>query len=148
MFIKIVDTDDAFDWTPVNEENGKAYDSSFQLKIVTDDDDKALRKKHTHQVFDKKQRRMVDKLDEASYIIEVLEVAIVGWKGITSATTGAELPCTNDLKGRLPEKWKADILRLCAGKEAGEVVSADQEKKALKTTSLSSPTAPDGSPAV
>lgn len=146
MFIKIMDTDDAFDWTPVNEESGKPYDSSFQLKIVTDDADKALRKKHTRQVFDKNSRRMVDKLDEASYIIDVLDAAIVGWTGITSATTGAVLACTKDLKGRLPERWKADILRLCAGKEAGDVVSADQEKKALKTTLPSSPTAQVDSP--
>jgi hypothetical protein len=35
----------------------------------------------------------------------------------------------------LPEKWKAEIFRLCSAKEAGDVVAADkadQEKKALR----------------
>lgn len=143
MFIQIVDTDDAFDWTPVNEETGQPYESTFQLKLVTDDTDSVLRKHHTRQVFDKKQRRMVDKLDETAFIIDVLDAAIVGWTGIKASSTGDPLPCTKAMKGRLPEKLKAEILRLCAGKEAGDVVSADQEKKALKSTSPSRPTAPD-----
>ncbi len=135
MFITIVDKDDAFAWTPVHEETGERYDSTFQLQIVTDDTDRVLRKEHTRQVWDKKQRRTVDKLDEPAFVAAVLDHAIVGWKGIRSATTGEELPCTSALKTRLPEKWKAEILRLCAGKEAGEVVSAtEQEKKPSATT--------------
>ncbi len=133
MFIQIVDTDDAFDWTPVNEETGQPYESTFQLKLVTDDIDKELRKKHTRPVWDKKQRRTLDKLDESAFVIDLLDAAIVGWKGVKAASTGLELPCTAAMKARLPEKWKAEVLRLCAAKEGGDVVSqAVQEKKASK----------------
>lgn len=138
-FITIVETDEAFPWQPIDEESGKPYESSFSLRIVPDDIDRDIRKKHTRPSFEKKTRRMVDKLDDASYIADVIDYAIVGWTGIKAATTGAELPCTADMKGRLPEKWKAEILRLCSGKEAGDVVAAaEQEKKASKPISSGS----------
>lgn len=141
MFITIVDTDEAFDWTPVHEETGEAYTSTFQLRLVTDDADQDIRKRYTRQVWDKKQRRTLDKLNEPAYVAEVLDHAILGWTGVKAARTGAELACTAEMKARLPEKWKAEILRLCSGKEAGEVVSkAEQEKKAWKPTSPSNST--------
>ena len=142
MFIQVVETDDAFDWTPVHEETGEAYESTFSLRLVTDDADKEIRKRHTKQVWDKKQRRTLDKLHEADYLAEVIDYAILGWSGIKAAKSGAELACTAEMKARLPEKWKAEILRLCSGKEAGDVIApAAQEKKVLKTTSPSRPTA-------
>jgi hypothetical protein len=141
MFITIVETDEAFDWTPVNEDTGEAYTSTFQLRLVTDEADQEIRKRHTRPVWDKKQRRTIDKLNEPAYVAEVVDHAIVGWTGIKAAASGAELPCTSAMKARLPEKWKAEILRLCSGKEAGEVVAqTEQEKKRSATISPSKPT--------
>lgn len=134
-FIKIVESDEAFEWSPVHEEKGEPYESVFQLRLVTDDVDGALRKKATGRIKDERSRMMVDKLRESEYIAAVLDYAIVGWRGVQSAESGKELPCTTALKARLPERWKAEILRLCAGKEAGDVVAhSDQEKKVSATT--------------
>lgn len=134
-FITIVETDEAFAWQPTDEESGKKYDSVFSLRIIPDDVDKDIRKRHTKQVWQKKTRSMVDKLDEPSYIADLIDYAIVGWSGMKAASTGADLPCSTDMKGRIPEKFKAEVLRLCSGKEAGDVVAAaEQEKKALKSS--------------
>lgn len=133
-FIKIVESNDAFPWHPVNEETGEKYDSVFKLRIVPDEEDAQIRKRHTRPQWEKKTRRMVDKLDDAAYLTDILDYAIVDWSGIQSATKGTDLPCTSDLKARLPEKWKAEIIRLCSGKEAGDVIAkADQEKKVLSS---------------
>lgn len=133
-FITVVETDDAFPWQPTDDETGKKYDSVFSLRIIPDEVDKEIRKRHTRQTFQKKTRSMVDKLDDANYISDLIDYAIVGWSGLKAATTGADLPCTAEMKARLPEKFKADILRLCSGKEAGDVVAAaEQEKKASKS---------------
>ena len=142
-FITIVDTDDAFPWQPVDEESGKAYESSFELRIVPDDADKEIRKRHTRPTWEKKSRRMVDKLDDAAYIADILDYAIVGWSHIKASTTGQDVPCSTEMKARLPEKWKAEILRLCSGKEAGELAEtkAEQEKKGSTNTSSSKSTA-------
>lgn len=136
-FITIVDSDEAFPWQPVNEESGQAYESSFELRIVPDEVDKEIRKRHTRPTWEKKSRRMVDKLDDAAYIADVLDYAIVGWSHIKASTTGQDLPCSTEMKARLPERWKAEVLRLCSGKEAGELAEtkADQEKKVSKSTS-------------
>lgn len=134
-FITIVETDEAFAWQPTDEDSGKKYDSVFSLRIVPDEVDKDIRKRHTKQVWQKKTRSMVDKLDEPSYIADLIDYAIVGWSGMKAASTGAELPCSTEMKTRIPEKFKAEVLRLCSGKEAGDVVAAaEQEKKALKSS--------------
>ncbi len=134
-FITIVETDDAFPWQPTDEESGKKYDSVFSLRIVPDEVDRDIRKRHTHPTWQKKTRSMVDKLDDASYIADIIDYAIVGWSNIKAAGTGADLPCTAAMKTRLPERWKSEVLRLCSGKEAGDVVAAaEQEKKDLKTS--------------
>jgi hypothetical protein len=138
MFVQIIDTDDAFDWQPINDDTGQPYDSVFQLRIITDEVDKDLRKRRTKSVLDRKKHQMVDKLDEAAYVGDLLEHAIVGWSGI-KGTKGNDVPCTPDMKTRLPERWKTEILRMCAGKEGG-AVAADQEKKHSETTSPSNPT--------
>src|SRR5262249_49097798 len=110
MFVSIVEDDRPFDWSPVDEESGETYESVFQLRIVDDDTDKVIRKRHTRQVFDKKLRRTVDQLELAGYLADVIDFAIVGWTKVKNARTGDELACTAALKTRLPEKWKAEIL--------------------------------------
>lgn len=135
-FITVVDTDGPFPWQPVDEESGKPYESAFQLRIVPDEVDKEIRKRFTRPVWEKKTRRMIDKLDEAAYIADLLDYAIVGWSNIKASSTGRDLECTSEMKTRLPERWKSEIIRLCSGKEAGELsaAKADEEKKVSTPT--------------
>lgn len=140
-FVKILDDDVPFEWRPTDEETATQLESAFQLRVVPDEVDREIRKRHTRPTWDKKQRRMVDKLDDALYVADVIDFAIVGWTNVQSARSGQALPCTSDLKARLPEKWKAEVLRLCSGKEGGEVVArGEQEKKPSASTLPGNPT--------
>jgi hypothetical protein len=131
MFIKIVQSDEPFEWTPVDEKTGTKYSSTFTLRIVTDDVEKEIRKKYTTKWWDKGRR--VEEFDSLSHVIAVLDYAIVSWRGVQGAEDDQDLPCTSALKAKLPEKWRTEIVRLCSGKEAGDVVSqAAQEKKPSK----------------
>lgn len=134
-FIRIVDDDEAFEYRPVKDETGDAYDSVFKLRIVNDEVDTRLRKQFTKPVWDKKSRRPIDKLDGDAYADALLDYAIVDWSGITNARTGETLACTPDRKKRLPEKWKIEIVRLCAAKEAGDVLDHQEEEKKISKPS-------------
>lgn len=146
MFIRIVETADVFAWSPKHEETGEPYASVFQLRILTDEKDKEIRKAHTRPFFEKKTRAMRDKLDESAYIAAVIDHVIVDWSGIQGAVAGEMLPCTATIKGLLPERLKGEILRLCAGKEAGEALT-QEEKKTSSSISDAKPTAPSSDPA-
>lgn len=128
-FITIVGTDEAFPWTPIDDKTGQPYESSFSLRIVPDEKDEEFRRKHTRISWDK--HRRVEQLNQAAYAADLIDYAIVTWSAVKDPA-GAEVVCTPAMKARLPEKWKAEILRLCSLKEAGEVL-ADQEKKLSKT---------------
>jgi hypothetical protein len=148
-FINIVETDESFTWRPVDDATGEPYESALELKIVSDETTKDLRRKHTKPTFDPKTRARMDKLDDFAYVADILDTAIVSWTGVKNAKTGEELPCTSALKARLPERWKAEIFRLCVAKEAGDVVSQSaQEKKVSETISSGNGTNSIGSPAV
>lgn len=137
-FIAIVETDDSFPYQPIDESTGQPYDSVLDLRIVSDKKNEELQKANTSQAWDKKSHRMVDRLNNFKYTEDLLDYAIVGWQGVKSATTGADLPCTPELKTRLPEKWKVEVIRLCLAKEAGDVVSKATEEKKLSAPISSS----------
>ena len=127
--IAILDSDEPFDWSPIKPETGERSESVFSLRIVTDEVDRKLRLAHTRPAFDKTLRAMVDQLDLSAYTLAVIDAAIVDWRNVKAASTGADLPCTVAMKARLPERLKSEILRLCANKEGGEVMAAAAEEK-------------------
>ena len=135
-FVSILTDTAPFDWSP-EDAQGKLTDTVFSLQLIDDAVDEQLTKRHTKPVFDKKQRKMVPTLDAAAYYRDVLQTAILDWRGLKDARTGQDVACTDALKALLPERVKLEIIRLCAGKEGGEAVAADQEKK-LSATILSS----------
>ncbi len=101
----------------MQEETGTVYATVFQLRVVTDDKDKEIRKRHTKPVFDKKQRRMVDKLDEAAFVGDLLDAGIVGWTGV-QGRSGADVPCTTEMKHRLqPRKKNAPRVSLVGSRQ-------------------------------
>ena len=138
-FISILTGSEPFEWSP-DDEQGKPSETVLVLQIITDDMDTELRKAHTRPVLDKKSRRMIPTLDDSGYTAAVIDAAIVNWRGVTDARTGAEIPCSEAMKRLIPERIKLDVLRLCAGKEGGAVVAAEAEKKRSATISRLSPT--------
>lgn len=117
-FIQIVEDNAPFRWVP-EAEDGTPTDSAFTLQVLAEDVLGALRKKHTHSAFKHGQR--VEDFDSFGFAADVVDKAIVGWEGVYRAGTDETLPCERRYKLALPERLKVEVLRLCAGKEAGRL---------------------------
>lgn len=127
-FINIVEENEPFEWSPETED-GKKTDSVFTLVVLSEDLLTALRKKHTHITWKNGQR--IDDFAAFDFAADVVDKAVQGWKGVVRAKTGEAVACDRANKLRLPERLKVEILRLCAGKEAGrlyEDVGLDPKK--------------------
>lgn len=117
-FIQIVAANVPFPWRPEHED-GTQSGTEIMLQVLDDDVLASLRKKHNHLIFKHGQR--VDDFDSSGFTNDVVDKAIVSWKGVTKAGTDDELPCERAIKVQLPERLKIEIVRLCAGKEAGRL---------------------------
>ena len=126
-YIHILDEGEEFEWRPVGDD-GQPMDSVFMLRQLSDDEMKALRKKHNHLSFKHGQR--VDEFDSFGFTDDLVDKAIVSWRGVRRRGSPEELPCERAVKCRLPDKWKTEIVRLCGGKEAG--LLAGEEAAASK----------------
>lgn len=122
-FLTIVQPDETFPYTPTLAD-GAPSDSRLTLRVLSDVQLKALRKKHTKQEWAQGQR--VTTTDAVAMADDLVDAAIVAWTGIRD-TSGAELPCERTFKLLLPERVQADVVRLCAGKDAGSQGAAEGE---------------------
>jgi hypothetical protein len=119
-FIQIVPDSEPFWFQPTNPQTGEQYQSQFQVRVLDDETDlRPLRRKYNKTVFHHGQRS--EEFDAFGFAADVIDLAIVGWKGIYRAGTEIELPCERKFKLALPERIKIDVMRLCANKEAGEL---------------------------
>jgi hypothetical protein len=122
VYITILDERATFDWSPRDPDNpSSAYGTVFTLQQVPDDIQENLRKPFTKTEW-RRGQRIID-VDQNGYIDACLKYAIVGWTGMykvdPKTRTRAEIPCTDAYKLLLPEWVKAEIIRMCIGKEAG-----------------------------
>ena len=117
QFIEVVEDGEVRDWQYTNPETGQQFDSVFHLRVAPDEIQKVWRKKYTTREFNRGQR--VENVDWVKYNQDALDYCIVGWEGVRAK--GTDLPCEREWKLRLPEMIKAEIIRLCVGKELGQV---------------------------
>jgi hypothetical protein len=138
-FIQIVEENEPFPWHP-EAEDGTVTGSVFTLQVLSDDALNTLRRKHTHTAFQHGQR--VENFDSFAFAADVVDQALVMWEDVVAARTGAPLPCDRKHKLALPERLKVEILRLCAGKEAGRlfVDGGSDPNASLPSTSTGSGT--------
>ncbi|TKS58796.1 MAG: hypothetical protein EWM73_03410 [Nitrospira sp.] len=129
-FLTIIEDDETFEYSPTDPTTGERLESVFIVRILPHELLKTLRRAHTKRVFENHQQ--VDRVDDIALGQAIIDYSLVNWRGIKSGRTDEDLPCTADLKTKLPEVVKADIIRVCAGKESAEVARTDQEKKLLK----------------
>ena len=129
QFIEIVEDGDVRDWQYTNPENGQKFDSVFQLRIAPDDVQKIWKRKYTTKEFNRGVRNEV--VDWVKYNQDALDYCIVGWEGVKRE--GVDLPCEREWKLRLPEMVKAEIIRLCIGKELGEIAVGEGDGQAEGT---------------
>lgn len=133
-FLKIIEDDETFEYAPVDPTTGVRMDTVFTLRLVPDEKLKDWRRTLTVRTFEN--HNPVTRVDEMQFAAHLVDYAIVSWSGLRSARDDKELPCTAEMKAKLPETVKADIIRMCGAKEAGaEVAKAVEEKKLSKSTS-------------
>ena len=93
-----------------------ADEAVLTLRVPGEAQVDALRKRHRTTKFVHGAR--TEDFDAFAFAADVLDVSIVNWRGVC-AQGGEPLPCTRETKGLLPERVKAEVVRLCLGKEAG-----------------------------
>jgi hypothetical protein len=123
QFLTIVEDDDIFPFV-WEEFDG----TTFDLRIVSDDRHKTIRRQHTKTKFNQGQRHEIT--DWTAVTEACLEYAIANVRGLKARGKSGE-PVDldfakleharqNQIKALLPERCKAEIIRLCVGKEAGD----------------------------
>jgi len=133
-FLTIIEDDQTFEYSPLEPSTGERMDSVFVLRVLPDAELKKIRARCIRTVWEQHQR--IEKMDDHQYSAEIVEYAIVDWRGVKSARSEKDLPCTSEMKARLPSVVKGDIIRLCGAKEAdAHTVQSAQEKKPSKPTS-------------
>jgi hypothetical protein len=117
QMIEIVQPDDVRDYQFVDPDTKVKYDSVFQIRVVPNDEQKKMRKRAT--TFENTRRGREERFDWQSFVEECLDYAITGWKKVQMK--GQDLPCERQYKSMLPEIVRAEIVRLCVGRELGEI---------------------------
>jgi hypothetical protein len=137
MFLQIAKPDDVAPWQYTDKSNGTVYESKFHLRIVPDEVQEELRKKHTRKTG---VVRGVDQteLDWAGFSNDCLDYAITGWEQVQHK--GVDLPCTKEYKVLLPEVIKTEISTMCMGKLLGEATANRPQKPMLTPVPNSAPT--------
>lgn len=122
-FITIVTPDKTFPWQYTDPDSKVKLDTVFTLRIVPDDYQKVVREDNTRKGWDAGRRTEETEWDE--FTRECLDYAIVGWEGLKTRNAAGEqvdVPCEREYKFLLPERVKAEIIRLTVGKEAGRAI--------------------------
>ena len=114
-YLTLIQPDETFTHTP-RLPDGSPSEAKFTLRVLADAEIKALRKKHTVKEWQNGQR--VATVDGGSLANDMIDASIVGWSGVNDSK-GAPLPCERTFKLLLPERLQVEVVRLCAGKDAG-----------------------------
>jgi len=114
-YLTILQPDETFPYTP-RLPDGSPSDAALTLRVLSDPQVQTLRKKHTRQEWVNGQR--VPNVDGAGLANDMIDTAIVAWSGVKDSK-GTDLPCVREFKLLLPERVQVDVVRLCAGKDAG-----------------------------
>jgi hypothetical protein len=125
QFIEIVENNDIVGWQYVNPDTKQQYDSQFNLRVADKDVQKKWKKKYTRVEMSRSGRQEI--VDWAGYNEDALDFCIVGWTGVRRK--GVDLPCEREWKLLLPEMVKAEIIRLCIGKELGQAQADEQQSE-------------------
>ena len=114
-YLTIIQPDDTFSYRPTLPD-GSTSESVLTLKVLSDAQTRALHKRHTTREWVNGQR--LQAVDGAAMADDMIDAAVVAWTGVKDRA-GQALPCERAWKLLLPERVQVEIVRLCAGKEAG-----------------------------
>lgn len=123
MFIEIVEDEETFEL--------EIGDSMLTLRRFDSEVYRKIEKKHTKREKNYRTGQVAKDVDEYAVNADLLDYMIVDWKGIKSPTTGADVPCTKEMKRKLPGAVKIQITEACDSE------SITSEKKTNSTSSSS-----------
>jgi hypothetical protein len=124
----VTDTDDVFPYRP-KDDAGNEYGSTLYLRIVPEEVQEALRKKHTR--MKKRRGGAVPEVDIQAAADDEIDYAITSWGSINGVrlVEGRKevfpLECTRQNKLKLPERIKTDVYRMCSNRELGDALTED-----------------------
>lgn len=128
QFIQIIDDSAVIEYRQYFADADRFSESVIKVTPLSDARKDVIMKAHTTTKI-KRGGRVVEKTNWPAWTLQVLDEAIVGWDGVFYAGTKVPVPCTKELKGKLPEVVKADIIRIAVGREALPT-QADEEDEA------------------
>ena len=108
-----------------------AADAVLTLRVPGDPQVDVFRKRNRSTKWVNGQH--VEEFDAFAFAADIVDASIVCWVGVV-AQGGQALPCERATKLMLPEKVKAEVVRLCLGKEAG-LEGGDSAGEPLRPTS-------------
>ena len=104
-FIEIVEDQETFEL--------EIGDSGLTLRRFDSEIYRRIEKKHTKTNKNYRTGQMIKDTDEYAINIDLLDYMVVGWKGVKSPTTGEDVPCTKEMKAKLPGSIKIQITEAC-----------------------------------
>jgi hypothetical protein len=126
MAVKLID-EEGTRWvkdTELGIPDGDA-ETSYEIRQISKAKYRSVNKAHTRPVINKRTHRKEDETDLQAASDELLDFALVNWKGITYR--GTQVPCTTENKALL-DTVRATAILDAAG--IGEVEEAPEQRKA------------------
>jgi len=123
MFIEIIEDQETFQL--------EMGDSAFTLRRFDSETYRKIEKKHTKREKNLRTGQIFREVDEYAVNADLMDYMIVDWKGIKSPTTGSDVPCTKEMKNKLPGSVKVQIVEACDA----DSITGDEKKKEKGGTS-------------
>ena len=119
-FIEIVEAEETFDL--------EIGESTLTLRRFDSELYKNIEKRHTAKSKNLRQGGWIKEVDEYAVNEDLLDHMIVGWKNVKSPLTGEDVPCTREMKLKLPGSVKVRIIEECDTDSITSGDSADEKK--------------------
>ena len=123
MFIEIIEDQETFEL--------EIGESAFTLRRFDSETYRKIEKKHTKREKNLRTGQIFREVDEYAVNEDLMDYMIVGWRGIKSPTTGNDVPCTKEMKNKLPGSVKVQIIDACDA----DSITDNKKKKESVTTS-------------
>ena len=100
-------------------------DSRLKLRRFNAEEHKQIEKRHTKKEKNLRSGQWIRDTDDYAVNEDVLDYIILGWEGIKSPVTGEDVPCTKEMKQKLPGSVKLRILDACDA----DSISSEKKKE-------------------
>lgn len=118
-FIEIVEDQETFEL--------EIGDSVLTLRRFDSEVYKKIEKKHTKREKNYRTGQVIKDVDEYAVNLDLLDYMIIDWRGIKSPTTGEDVPCTKEVKQKLPGSVKIQITEACDSDSITTFIGAEKK---------------------